>query len=82
MSQWVKNPPAMHEPQEMMVPSLVQQDPLEEENGSLLQYSCPENPMERGVLWAIVHGVAKNGTGLSGEHTNTHTHTHTHKGKC
>ena len=34
--------------------------------------------MERGVLWAIVHGVAKNGTGLSGEHTNTHTHTHTH----
>ena len=24
-----------------------------------LQYSCLENPMDRGALWAIVHGVAK-----------------------
>ena len=24
-----------------------------------LQYSCLENPMDRGAWWAIVHGVAK-----------------------
>ena len=28
-------------------------------NGNPLQYSYLENPMERGVWWAIVHGVAK-----------------------
>jgi len=28
-------------------------------NGKLLQYSCLENPMDRGAWWAIVHGVAK-----------------------
>ena len=28
-------------------------------NGNPLQYSCLENPMERGAWWAIVHGVAK-----------------------
>ena len=26
-------------------------------NGNPLQYSCPENPMDRGAYWAIVHGV-------------------------
>ena len=28
-------------------------------NGNPLQYSCLENPMDRGALWATVHGVAK-----------------------
>ena len=28
-------------------------------NGSPLQYSCLENFMDRGALWAAVHGVAK-----------------------
>ena len=28
-------------------------------NGNLLQYSCLENPMNRGAWWATVHGVAK-----------------------
>ena len=28
-------------------------------NGNTFQYSCLENPMERGVLWATVHGVTK-----------------------
>ena len=28
-------------------------------NGNPLQYSCPENPMDRGAWWATVHGVAK-----------------------
>ena len=28
-------------------------------SGTPLQYSCLENPMDRGAWWAIVHGVAK-----------------------
>ena len=28
-------------------------------HGNLLQYSCLENYMDKGALWAIVHGVAK-----------------------
>ena len=27
--------------------------------GNPLQYSCLENPMGRGALWATVHGIAK-----------------------
>ena len=27
--------------------------------GNLLQYSCLENPMDRGACQAIVHGVSK-----------------------
>ena len=37
-----------------------------EGNGTPLQYSCLENPMDRGAWWAIVHGVAKSWTKLSG----------------
>ena len=33
-------------------------------NGNPLQYSCLENPMDRGVVWATVHGVVKNQTQL------------------
>ena len=29
------------------------------ENGNLIQYSCLENSMDRGVWWASVHGLAK-----------------------
>ena len=36
-----------------------------EGNGTLLQYSCLENPMDRGAWWATVHGVAKSQTRLS-----------------
>ena len=32
-------------------------------NGNLLQYSCLENPKDRGVSQAIVHGVTKKWTG-------------------
>ena len=28
-------------------------------NGNPLQYSCLENPKDRGVWWATVHGVAE-----------------------
>ena len=34
-------------------------------NGNPLQYSCLENPMDRGAWWAAVHGVAKVGPRLS-----------------
>ena len=36
-----------------------------EGNGNPLQYSCLENPIERGAWWATVHGVAKSRTQLS-----------------
>ena len=36
-----------------------------EDNGTPLQYSCLENPMDRGAWQAAVHGVAKNQTRLS-----------------
>ena len=35
-----------------------------EGNGNQLQYSCLENPMDRGAWWAILHGVAKSRTRL------------------
>ena len=38
---------------------------LGEGNGTPLQYSCLENPMDRGAWWAAVHGVAKSWTQLS-----------------
>ena len=51
----VKNLPAM---QEILVPSLDWEDPLEK--GSYpLQYSCLENSMVRGAWQAMVHGVAE-----------------------
>ena len=31
-------------------------------NGNPLQYSCLENPMDRGAWWAMVHRVAKSQT--------------------
>ena len=34
-------------------------------NGTTLQYSCLENPMDGGAWWAAVHGVAKSRTRLS-----------------
>ena len=37
-------------------------------NRNLLQYSCLENPIDRGAWWATVHGVTKSQTRL-----NTHT---------
>ena len=30
-----------------------------EGHGNPLQYSCLGNPMDRGALWATVHGIAK-----------------------
>ena len=36
-----------------------------EGNGTPLQYSCLENPMDGGAWWAAVHGVANSWTRLS-----------------
>ena len=36
-----------------------------EGDGTQLQYSCLENPMDGGAWWAAVHGVAKSRTRLS-----------------
>ena len=36
-----------------------------EGNGSLLQYSCLENPMDRGDWQAPVHGVTRVGLNLA-----------------
>ena len=33
-----------------------------EGDGTPLQYSCLENPMDRGAWWAVVHGVMKSPT--------------------
>ena len=36
-----------------------------EGDGTPLQYSCLENPTDRGARWAAVHGVSKSQTRLS-----------------
>ena len=33
--------------------------PSGEGNGNPLQYSCLENPIDRGAWWATVHGAAR-----------------------
>ena len=62
VSQMVKNPPAMQETQVRSWRA------LGEGNGNPLQYSCLENPMDRGEWWAIVHSVTKSQTCLSDFH--------------
>ena len=43
-----------------------------EGNGNPFQYSCLENPMDRGAWWALVHGVANSRTQL--KQLSTHSH--------
>ena len=42
-----------------------QEKEMQEGNGTPLQYSCLENPMDGGAWWAAVHGVARSRTRLS-----------------
>ena len=43
-------------------PGSILEDPLEKDmHGNPLQYSCLENPMDRGAWWATVHGVTRVG---------------------
>ena len=45
-----------------------------EGNGTPLQCSCLENPMDRGVWWAAVHGVAKSWIRLNDFTFTSHFH--------
>ena len=45
-----------------------------EGNGNPFQYSCLENPTDRGAWWAAVHGVAKSWTQLSNFTFTLHFH--------
>ena len=60
LPQWLSSKESAfnEEPQEMRVRSLGQEDPLEEGMANPLQYSCLENPMDRGGWQDIVHKVA------------------------
>ena len=49
----------MQETQETRVLSLGSERSPGGENRNPLQYSCLENPMDRGALWATVHEVAE-----------------------
>ena len=53
------NSPAM---QETRVQSLGWEDSLGVGNGTPLQYSCPESPMDPGTWWTVVHGGLKDMT--------------------
>ena len=49
-------------------------------NDNSFQYSCLENPMDRGVWWSTVHGITKiRKDQAHTEYTHTHTHTQKHK---
>ena len=38
-------------------------------HGNPLQYSCLENPMDRGAWWATIHGVVESDMTEATEHT-------------
>ena len=57
----VKNPPA-NAGDPGLIPGLGRYPG--ERNGNPLYYSCLENSMDRGALWASVHGVARVGHDL------------------
>ena len=58
----VKNLPVM---QATCVPSLAWEDSPGGGHGNPLQYSCLENPMDRGAWWATGHEIAYSWTRLS-----------------
>ena len=63
MAQQVKSSRAMQQTQDTQVQSLGGEEPGGG-HGNPLQYSCLENPMERGAWQATVHGVAESWTQL------------------
>ena len=71
VAQWVESLPAMQGTQEILVQSLSRGVGVGRSpgggHGNLLQYSCLENPMDRGAWRSVVYGVAESWT----EHTRT-----------
>ena len=53
-----------------------------EGNGSLLQYCCLENPMDKATWQAAAHWVTKSGHIWVAEHERTHTHTQNYFLSC
>ena len=49
-----------------------------EGNAYPFQYSCLENPMDRGAWWATACGATESESNRAYTHTHTHTYTHTH----
>ena len=58
----VKNPPANAGDMALIPGSGISPG---EGNGNTLQYSCLENPMNRGAWWVTVQGVARVGHNLA-----------------
>ena len=50
---------------QLFFPQALTYSPFRGKNGTPLQYSCLENPIDGGAWWAVVHGVAKSRTRLS-----------------
>ena len=68
VAQLVKNLPAVKEiTSNTRDPGLIPESGRSpgEGNGNILQYSCLKNSMDRGALWATVHGVTRAGHDLA-----------------
>ena len=65
MTHRVKNPPAVHETQEMRVRFLGWEDPLEEEMATRSTILAWKNPTDRGAWLSTFHGFTKSRTQLS-----------------
>ena len=72
----VQNPPANAEDTDLIPESGISPG---EGNGNLFQYSCLENPMDRGAWQASTHGVQRVKHDLVTKHARARAHTHTHK---
>ena len=59
----VKNPPAGDSRDVGLIPGWGRSPGVG--NGTPLQYSCQQNPMDRGALWATGHGITKSRTHVS-----------------
>ena len=76
----VKENAARHLPRKRRSYSLFLPLPFGESNGTPLQYSCLENPMDGGAWWAAVHGVAQSGTRLKRLSSSSNYSYHRHYG--
>ena len=76
MAQWYRICLPMQKLQATQVQFLSREEPPRVGNGTQLQYYCLENPMDRGVWRATVHGSAESDT-TECTHVRAHTqHTH------